>query len=637
MKEKAPSDLPDDPDALRDLVRTLWAERDAQESRLVSQTAKIAEHEEALRHRDEIIARLEMTLAKLQRWRFGRRSEQLTSPQRTLWEETLDTEIAVVESTLDAMTPGLQSGASESAAAAQPRRRHPGRTPLPETLPRIDVRIEPDRCTCAQCGEPLTPIGDEVTEKLDYIPGRFQVIRQIRPKLACRPCGTLESPALPASVIDKGRPTARLVAHVLTAKHCDHLPLYRQEQQYQRAGVALSRATLCSWLGQAEHWLSVLAGACQEVLLQGRVLHADETPLPVLNPGSGKTDRAYLWVYRSQADAMHPVVVFDYARNRKGEHCQRFLRDWRGILQTDDYAGYDVLYRTGRVIEAACWAHVRRHFYDVNEAAPSPVAQEALLRIAQLYAIEATIKDDPPERRRALRTERATPLLAAFRTWLQAVLPQVAAKSAIAKAIRYALKRWEALLRYCDEGALSIDNNPVYAASGIDRIMPTPGLCRVLGANKKISGESRFLVIELSALSKALEEGEQGVRGLISSGRKAARLGMRERAFLELHIGMQVDLGRLRRFVTEPKGDHAQIHSPPQQAHGRCVPQGVRRHGFFLDRGTGFARGSRMTRYEPLKGISAERSTPRTGEDGIARFTMLPRQPRLQNGDDIRS
>ena len=466
MKEKDPPELPDDPDALRALVRTLMAERVTHEAQLATQATQIAEHEQALRRRDEIIARLETTLAKLQRWRFGQRSEKLTGPARALWEETLDTEIAVVESTLNAMTPGLEPEvsephASEPAVPAKPRRRHPGRTPLPEALPHIDVRIEAERCTCAQCGEPLTSIGEEITEKLDYIPGRFQVLRQIRPKLACRPCGTVESPALPASVIDKGRPTARLVAHVVTAKHCDHLPLYRQEQQYLRAGVTLTRATLASWLGQAEHWLSVLAAACKETLLQGGILHADETPLPVLNPGSGKTDRAYLWVYRSQADVRHPVVVFDYARNRKGEHPRRFLGNWVGILQTDDFGGYDATYRTGRVIEAACWAHVRRHFYDVNEAAPSPVAQEALLRITQLYAIEAEIKDDPPERRAQVRTEQSKPLLEAFRAWLETVLPQVAAKSAIAKAIRYALKRWEALLRYCDEGALCIDNNPV--------------------------------------------------------------------------------------------------------------------------------------------------------------------------------
>ena len=268
---------------------------------------------------------------------------------------------------------------------------------------------------------------------------------------------------------------------------------------------------------------------------------------------------------------------------------------------------------------------MRRHFYDVNERAQSPVAQEALVRIAQLYAIETEIKDDPPERRREVRAERAKPLLASFRSWLEAVLPQVAAKSAIAQAIRYALKRWEALLRYCDEGALCIDNNAAYAASGIGGIMPTPGLCRVLGADREISGESRLLVIGLSALLKALKEGEQGVRGFISSGHKAAHLGMRQRTFLQLHVGMQVDVGCLRRFVTKPKRDHAQIHSPPQQAHGRRVAQGMWRHGFPFQGRTGLRCGFCVTCHEPLKGISTERSAPRTGEDGVARCAMLPR------------
>ncbi len=472
MKDEVLPEIPDDPGALRDLVRVLLADRSVnkaalaeQERTLAAWAAQISEHEQALRLKDETIRRLEMTLAKLHRWRFGRRSEQIPSPQMTLWEETLDTEIAAVESALDAMR-GAPAATGPSPDTKPRVRRHPGRTPLPETLPRVDVRIAPAHCTCGQCGTPLMPIGEEITEKLDYIPGRFQVIRQIRPKLACRPCGTLESPALPASVIDKGRPTARLLAHVVTAKHCDHLPLYRQERQYQRAGVTLSRATLASWLGQAEYWLSILAQACKEALLQGRILHADETPLPVLHPGSGQTDRAYLWVYRSQADAAHPVVVFDYAKDRKGEHPRRFLGDWRGILQTDDYGGYDALYRTGRVTEAGCWAHVRRHFYDVNEAAPSPVAQEALLRIGALYAIEAPIKDDPPERRAKIRAERGKPLLEALRSWLETVLPQVAAKSAIAQAIRYTLKRWEALVRYCDEGALSIGRVEMWRGGG---------------------------------------------------------------------------------------------------------------------------------------------------------------------------
>ena len=295
-----------------------------------------------------------MTIAKLQRWRFGRRSEKLSPNQISLWEEALETEIAAVEAELDAVL-------ADSAATQHPEsthkpasRRHPGRMKLPDTLARVEVRHHPESCTCRQCGAPLETIGEEITEKLDYVPGHFQVIRHVRPKLACRPCGTLESPALPAQVIDKGLPTARMLAQVLTAKFVDHLPLYRQEGQYLRAGVALSRSTLCSWMGQGEYWLSLLAGACKEALLAGNLLHADETPLPVLHPSSGKTQKAYLWVYRSQGDAAHPIVVFDYAPDRKGVHPQNFLGDWQGILQTDDYSGYDALYRKGGIVEAGC-------------------------------------------------------------------------------------------------------------------------------------------------------------------------------------------------------------------------------------------------------------------------------------------
>ncbi|MBU2797514.1 IS66 family transposase, partial [Acidithiobacillus sp. VAN18-2] len=407
------------------------------------------------------IARLENTVAKLQRWRFGRRSEHLSKAQILLWEETLETEIAVLETTIDEATAVM---AAESPVPAKRPRRHPGRTKLPDTLSRVEVHHDPLTCTCPQCGGALIQVGEEISEKLDFVPGHFQVIRHIRPKLACRPCGTIDSPAMPAQVIDKGLPTPRLLAHVIASKYLDHLPLYRQEAMYLRAGMALSRATLCSWLGQGEYWLNILAGACKEALLQGYILHADETPLPVLNPGNGKTNKAYLWVYRSQGDAVHPIVVFDYAPDRKGCHPQSFLGDWTGILQTDDYGGYDALYRKGLVTEAGCWAHVRRHFYDVDQAAPSPVAKAALLRIAQLYEIEAEIKEDPPERKAQIRQQRAGPLLESFHAWLTEVQMQVAPKSAIAKAIGYALKRWNALLVYLREGHLSIDNNSVERA-----------------------------------------------------------------------------------------------------------------------------------------------------------------------------
>ncbi|MBU2754737.1 IS66 family transposase [Acidithiobacillus sp. CV18-3] len=475
MKSKTPADLPSHPDALRKMVLQLLQEREEKDRESAWQVAQhhqqiaeqhqvIALKEQHISVRDETIARLEMTIAKLQRWRFGRRSEKLSADQLRLWEEALETEIAAVETELDAVLADSAAATSpESTPKATPRR-HPGRMKLPDTLPRVEVQHAPSRCTCGQCGALLESIGEEVSEKIDYVPGHFQVIRHVRPKLTCRSCGTLESPPLPAQVIDKGLPTARMVAQVLTAKYLDHLPLYRQEAQYQRAGVPLSRSTLSSWLGQGEYWLTLLAGACKEALLAGKILHADETPLPVLHPGSGKTQKAYLWVYRSQADASHPIVVFDYAPDRKGTHPQRFLGDWQGILQTDDYSGYDALYRKGGILEAGCWSHVRRHFYDLDQSAPSPVAQNALLRIRKLYEIEADIQDDPPERKAQIRRQRAGPLLESFHTWLTEVQMQVAPKSAIAKAINYALKRWSALTLYLDTGHLSIDNNAVERA-----------------------------------------------------------------------------------------------------------------------------------------------------------------------------
>ena len=460
--------LPTSPDALRDLVLDLLQKQEAQEAEHTRHEALIAQKDQHIAVRDETIARLESTLAKLQRWRFGRRSEKLSPDQINLWEEALETEIAAVESELEAvLTQSATVTEPEGIApnsVTRPPRRHPGRMKLPDTLPRVEVHHDPLTCTCGQCGGLLETVGEEISEKLDYIPGRFQVIRHVRPKLACRPCGTIESPALPAQVIDKGLPTGRTVAHVMTAKYVDHLPLYRQETQYLRAGVPISRATLCSWMGRGEYWISVIAEACKIALLEGVILHADETPLPVLNPGSGKTDNAYLWVYRSQADAPHPIVVFDYAPDRKGTHPQNFLGDWKGILQTDDYVGYDALYRKEQVIEAGCWAHVRRHFYDVEQRGPSPVAQKALAWIAKLYAIEAEIKESPPDQKAQVRQQRAGPLLESFRTWLSETQMQVAPKSGIAKAIGYALKRWKALTLYLKEGRLSIDNNPVERA-----------------------------------------------------------------------------------------------------------------------------------------------------------------------------
>ncbi|MEB8485690.1 IS66 family transposase zinc-finger binding domain-containing protein, partial [Acidithiobacillus ferriphilus] len=247
MNPRTSTPIPTEPEALRDLVLSLLQTQQEKEAEWAERARYIAQQELAIALRDETIARLESTIAKLQRWRFGRRSEKLSPDQISLWEEALDTEIAAMESILEtvledsAAVTASRPGTEAPVAPARPSRRHPGRMQLPDTLPRVEVHHDPLTCTCGQCGGLLETVGEEISEKLDYIPGRFQVIRHIRPKLACRPCGTIESPALPAQVIDKGLPTARLVAHVMTAKHVDHLPLYRQETQYLRAGVPISR------------------------------------------------------------------------------------------------------------------------------------------------------------------------------------------------------------------------------------------------------------------------------------------------------------------------------------------------------------------------------------------------------------
>ena len=408
---------------------------------------------QTIQHQAVTIESLKFELARLKRWRFGASSERLSAEQLSLWPELLAQDSAAVEE--------QHRAAQEAPASPRPRPPRPGRHPLPEGLPRIEIRHEAASCTCAACGGPLDTVGEEVSEQLDFIPARFQVLRHRRPKLACRHCETLESPPLPAQVIDRGLPTAGLLAQVLTAKYLDHLPLYRQSGIYARAGVVLARSTLCGWVGLSEVWLEPLAERLKAHLLAGRLLHADETPVPVLAPGTGRTATGYLWAYHSQADALHPIVVFEYAPDRKGCHPQAFLGPWSGTLQVDGYAGYEALFRAGRITEAGCWSHVRRKFFDVNATAPSPVAQQALATIAKLYAIEAELKADPPDAKARARRQRAGPILEALQTWLERVRGQVAPKSELAKAVQYALNRWPALVRYLDDGCQAICNNAV--------------------------------------------------------------------------------------------------------------------------------------------------------------------------------
>lgn len=396
------------------------------------------------------ITRLKFLVAKLRRQQFGRRSEQLKG----------------VMDQLELQLEELEAGGAEltTAVASRPALPRP-RTPraLPSHLPRETCVHEPGVTQCPDCGGPLKPLGEDVSEVLDYMPARFRVIRHVRPKQACGRCDRIVQAPAPSRPIAQGLAGPGLLAHVLVSKFADHLPLYRQSEIYAREGVDLPRSTLADWVGEAAGLLRPLVAAIRRHVLAGPKLHADDTPVPVLAPGQGKTRQGRLWTYvrddRPAGERSPPAVWFAYAPNRQGEYPQTHLKDFEGALQADGYAGFKALYDTGRVREVACWAHVRRKFHDLHQAQGGPLTAEALQRIAALYAIEADIRGLPAAVRATIRQARAGPRLDALHQWLKTTLTQVSKKSVLAEAIQYALARWEALTRYGGDGRLEIDNN----------------------------------------------------------------------------------------------------------------------------------------------------------------------------------
>jgi transposase len=306
-------------------------------------------------------------------------------------------------------------------------------------------------------------LGEDASEMLEYIPSRFKVIRHVRPKLACSRCDKIVQAAAPSRPIARGLAGPGLLAHVLVSKYADHLPLYRQSQIFARSGIDLDRSTLADWVGGAHELLSPLVEALADHVLAGTHLHADDTPYPVLAPGTGKTKIARIWTYvrdeRSWGSEIPPGVLFRYTPDRKGVHPRTHLASFAGALHADGYAGFDRLFETGRIHEIACWAHARRKFFDLYEATGSPIAKEALDRVAALYAIESEIRGRPPDERRAVRQARAGPLLDDLRAWLLSITHQLSKKSDAAGAVRYTLTRWGALCRYRDDGRAELDNN----------------------------------------------------------------------------------------------------------------------------------------------------------------------------------
>jgi transposase len=413
--------------------------------------ALVIEKHTALISQKSEIENLKLLILKLKRMQFGPSSEKLAQHigQLELRLEDLETNRAArVES-------------SSVASLLEPRK--PARRPLPAELPRETESLEPKEKACPDCGGNLNRLGEDVSETLEYVPARFKVIRTVRPKLNCTRCDRILQEPAPHRPIARGLAGPGLLAHVLVAKYADHLPLYRQSEIYEREGVELDRSTLADWVGGASHTLEPLVDALRQYVLSGTKLHGDDIPVPVLAPGNGKTKTGRLWTYvrddRPAGSTDAASVWFAYSPDRKSEHPFAHLGSYRGTLQADGYAGFNRLYEKGEILEAACWAHVRRKFHDLFEAHGSPIAKEALERIAALYGIEKEIRGRPPDQRRQIRNTQARPLLESLKTWFEETLTKLSRKSEVTLAIHYALGRWTQLLRYCDDGLLEIDNN----------------------------------------------------------------------------------------------------------------------------------------------------------------------------------
>jgi transposase len=452
----APSALPDDPATLQLILRAALAE----------------------------IERLQLQLAGLRRNRFGRRSEKLDDEQLQRGLEDLEQSVAEQQAGLDAAA-AKPSAPEPSApdpkiAPASPRTKPAKRNrgALPAHLPRIEVIVDVEDKACPCRGGTTHVIGEDVAEMLDYAPAQFRVKVIRRPRRGCRGCegAVIQAPA-PDRPIDGGMATEALLAHILISKYGDSLPLYRQAQIFARHGVTLDRSTLCDWVGRACWWLAPLHELMLSTVLSSPKIFADDTVLPVLDPGRGRTKTGRLWCYavdnRPWCGPGHPAAVYIYSDDRKGVHPSEHLKGYSGLLQVDGYAGFARLVTdpAGEAPQLAfCWAHARRKLYDVFVATKSPIAEgEAAKRtngkrIAALYAIEAGVRGEPAEERRRVRDHKSRPLVEDLHVWLTEQLGRIPGASTLAKAIRYALNHWNGLVLFLEDGRLEPDTNTVERA-----------------------------------------------------------------------------------------------------------------------------------------------------------------------------
>jgi transposase len=431
--------LPDDPATLqrmlRDVVQELNAEND----------------------------KLRLLIHRLVRHRFGRRSERLTDDQLQLGLEDLEQTVAANQAARDAVVPGLKERKRREA----PAQRNLGA--LPVHLARYEVVVDIEHRECPCCGGALHVIGETRSEQLDVVPAQLRVRVTRRPRYACRTCeGTVVQAPAPERPIDGGLPTEAMVVHVLVSKYCDSLPLHRQSKMLARQDIDLDRSTLSNWVGRACWWLKPLYDLVVSTVLSSEKVFADDTTLPVLDPGRGRTKTGRLWCYavddRPWSGLTHPAAAYVYSEDRKGAHPSAHLAAFRGVLQVDGYAGFKRLAgdRSDDSVKLAfCWTHMRRPFYEFYESTKSPLAGHVLARIRELYAIEAEIRGHPADHRQRVRQARSRPIVDALRAWLQEQLPRVSAVSELAKAIRYAIRHWSGLVVFLDDGRIEMDTNVV--------------------------------------------------------------------------------------------------------------------------------------------------------------------------------
>ena len=482
--------------AMAELAGQMLERLAAMDALLQARDTQAAAQAQLIKFKDAQLERITFELARLKAWKFGARTERMNAEQRQMFEET----VAEDEASLEAQLQALQGSCGSTAAAPPDAKRLPRRQPLPEQLRRVEHRHEPENTTCPSpgCGQAMVRIGEDVSERLDIVPAEFFVHRHVRGKWACKCCQVLVQEPVAPQIIEKGMPSAGLLAHTLVSRFVDHLPYYRQEQINARSGVHTPRSTLAAWSGAAGAGLQPLFDAHREFVLGAQVLHADETPVRMLDPGAGKTTKAYVWAYaRGEHDAI-PGVVYDFCTGRGAKYPMAFLNGWSGTITCDDYKGYDAVFRTDARTEAGCLAHARRKFDELARSHASPVAAQALQRIAWLYRIEQEAREMTAADRLALRRQRTQPLWDELHVWLRLERTRVADGGGIAAALDYSLKRWDALGRFLQDGAVSIDNNH------IERLMRPWAMGRKawLFCGSELAGQRAAVVMSLLQSAK---------------------------------------------------------------------------------------------------------------------------------------